>query len=182
MPTQKFTPAQLQALITGIPSKCGNIVFTLSGQTFTASQLVTLITSVANAKATIVAARATANAAVLAAQKTIAANEELISEARSTLSLMYNGVPDTLAALDVPQRKPRSPMTTAASAAAKAKADATRKARGTTSKKQKALISGNVTGVTITPVVTPTASTPAAAPAASPTVTPPASVASPTHS
>jgi hypothetical protein len=45
------------------------------------------------------------------------------------------------------------PLSAEARAAATAKARATRKARGTTGKKQKSTITGDVTGVTITPVV-----------------------------
>ncbi len=44
------------------------------------------------------------------------------------------------------------PLSAEARAAATAKARATRKARGTTGKKQKSSITGDVTGVTITPV------------------------------
>ncbi len=47
-------------------------------------------------------------------------------------------------------------------AAAVAKATATRKARGTTSKKQKLAIKGNVIGVNVTPVTAPPVATPPA--------------------
>jgi hypothetical protein len=62
-------------------------------------------------------------------------------------------------------------------AARAAKAAATREARGTTSKKQKLAVKGNVTGVTVTPVTAPSAApSPSAqpaspAPAAAPTGT-----------
>jgi hypothetical protein len=60
-------------------------------------------------------------------------------------------------------------------AASQVKAEATRKARGTVGKKQKLTISGNVTGVTITPITATqpqTATDPATPPAPAPTATP----------
>src|SRR6202041_1878464 len=41
-----LTTAQLQALITGIPIHCATTVFSVAGQTLTASQAVTLLSSV----------------------------------------------------------------------------------------------------------------------------------------
>ena len=64
-------------------------------------------------------------------------------------------------------------MTTQQLAARAAKAKATRLARGTTSKKQKLAVKGNVTGVIVTPVTVPTAATPVSpAPPASATPAP----------
>jgi hypothetical protein len=74
------------------------------------------------------------------------------------------------------------PRTSAQKAATAAKAEATREARGTTSKKEKSAIKGNVTGVNIVPITAPTAApaqpvsapppaTPAAAAPATPVVT-----------
>jgi hypothetical protein len=60
--------------------------------------------------------------------------------------------------------KARAPLTSEQKTAATVKAIATRKARGTTSKKQKLAISGHVIGVTVTPITEPAAS-PAAQPA-----------------
>ncbi len=60
-------------------------------------------------------------------------------------------------------------------AASQVKAEATRKARGTVGKKKKLAISGNVTGVTITPIMATqpqTAADPATPPAPAPTATP----------
>jgi len=170
-PSRTLTEAQLRALITSIPIYCANTIFTLSGQTFTSPQLVTLITSVLNASTAVTAARASMKAALLAEEKLVLGNVVLVREARDTLGLMFNTVPETLSAFAIVARKPPTPLSTEARAAATAKAKATRIARGTTSKKQKATISGNVTGVTITPVTTPVVvagATPAAPTPASP--------------
>jgi hypothetical protein len=65
--------------------------------------------------------------------------------------------------------KARKPLTNEQRAAAVAKLRATRAARGTTSKKQKLSVKGDVTGVQITPVRTaPAASTASIRPASSP--------------
>ena len=53
--------------------------------------------------------------------------------------------------------KARTPLTSAEKTAAAAKAKATRAARGTTSKKAKLKVTGNVTGVTVTPITAPAA-------------------------
>jgi hypothetical protein len=55
-------------------------------------------------------------------------------------------------------------MTVEAKAVAVAKRDATRQARGTTSKKQKLAVKGDVTGVVLTPVTAPAPATPAPQP------------------
>jgi hypothetical protein len=69
---------------------------------------------------------------------------------------MYANAPDTLAVYGLEPHKVPAPRTAAQKAATAAKAVATRKARGTTSKKQKLAIKGDVTGVTITPTTAPT--------------------------
>jgi hypothetical protein len=61
--------------------------------------------------------------------------------------------------------KAHQPLPTAKRVAATAKLRATRTARGTTSKKQKLAIKGDVTGVTVTPITTPAPASPPAAPA-----------------
>jgi hypothetical protein len=67
--------------------------------------------------------------------------------------------------------KARELKTSKESAAAAAKATATRKARGTTSKKQKLAIHGNVLGVLVTPITAPEAPPAEPPPAAPPPAT-----------
>ena len=69
---------------------------------------------------------------------------------------VYVTVP-ILADFGLAPRKEPAPKTTEEKAAAAAKAKATRQARGTTSKKQKLTVKGNVTGIIVTPVTAPTA-------------------------
>jgi hypothetical protein len=165
-----LTEAQLQAFITSLMKYCANTVFTLSGTTYTAAQLVASFTATLNASSAVTAARTALRAAVLAEAQVEATNGKLVRETKDVITLMFEGVPATLSAFLIPEPKPRKPLSAEARAAANAKAAATRKARGTISKKQKALIHGAVTGVTITPVTSSGASVsliPSGAPAAS---------------
>jgi hypothetical protein len=70
---------------------------------------------------------------------------------------MFAGAAQTLADFGLEPPKAPKPRTAEQLAAVKAKAKATRLARGTTSKKQKLAIRGNVTGVDIVPVTEPAA-------------------------
>jgi glutamate-1-semialdehyde aminotransferase len=125
---------------------------------------VALATTLVNASAARAAAKASLSGAVQAEAKSIAQDGAILREARDSLTLMFNSVPETQAAFLITPRKPNKPLTTEERAAATAKLRATRLARGTTSKQQKAKVTGNVTGVVITPVTAP-----AASPAATPT-------------
>ena len=175
-----LTQAQYQALIAGIPTYCAKTVFSVGGQTYTASQAVALIQALLNATAATAAAKASAKQAVDAEQQVINQNALVARGIRQILGITFSNALPTLTALGIQPRKPPRKLDTAQRAAATAKLEATRKARGTSSKKQKAAISGNVTGVTITPITapstTPTASSPAAsaAVATSPAATTPA--------
>ena len=92
-----------------------------------------------------------------AALETIATLEasdgKLLRDVRGILAVMFNNAPATLAVLEIEPPKVRAPLTAEERVVATAKLRATREARGTKSKKQKARIKGAVTGVTITPVV-----------------------------
>jgi hypothetical protein len=65
----------------------------------------------------------------------------------------------------VQTRKVRQPLATEKRVVATAKLKATRKARGTTSKKQKLAVKGDVIGVVMTPVTHPAPASPPATPA-----------------
>jgi hypothetical protein len=173
MPTtpKLLTQAQYQALVTAIPKYCTSTVFSIAGQTFTATQAVALVQLLLNASAATAAAKAARKEAIAAEQATIAQNVQLVRGIRESLELTYSNSPTMLAAFDIQPRKSPKPLSTEARVAASAKAKATRAARGTTSRKEKAAITGNVAGVTITPVMKFTAST-SSAPGASTSSTP----------
>jgi hypothetical protein len=71
----------------------------------------------------------------------------------------------TLADFGLTPPTARTPLTAQQLAAQAAKAKATRIARGTTSRKKKLAIKGDVTGVVVTPIAAPTTASPPAQPA-----------------
>jgi hypothetical protein len=172
MATRNITPltlSQYKALVAGIPTYCPNATFMVAGQTFTSAQAVTYIQNVLNAVAATASARGSWKDAIAAEEKLLATDGATVKAIRSNLAEMFSNAANTLAAFEITPRKPYTPLTAAKRAAASAKARATRIARGTTSKKAKALVTGDVTGVTITPVTSGSAQ---AAPVATPVVTP----------
>lgn len=76
----------------------------------------------------------------------------------------FAGATQQLADFGLQPPKAKAPRTSEQKAASAAKLRATRKARGTTSKKQKLAVTGGVTGVEITPVMGSSEAAPPAAP------------------
>jgi hypothetical protein len=165
-----LTISQDRALVAGIPLYCPNAIFTVAGQTFTAPQAVTFINTVLAAVTATATAKGAWKDAILAEQKLVAADGTTVKEIRNNIATMFSNAMNTLSAFEIAPRKVPTPLTADQRAAATAKAKATRLARGTASKKAKAAITGNVTGVTITPVTAPTGA-PAVPVTVNPTVT-----------
>jgi hypothetical protein len=88
------------------------------------------------------------------------------------VKVAFSASPDVLADFGLAPRKAATPMSAEAKAAANAKRTATRKARGITTKAAKAALTGNVVGVTITPVLAPTSPAPVVTQPTAPTATP----------
>ncbi len=180
-----FTAAEYQALVNGVLKYCPKTIYSFAGQTYTAAQAVKVISTVLSA----VSATANAKTALTDARQAEAAAVSqyapLVAHIRSDIAALFINDTTTLTAFDLEPKKPRQPVSAEARLAATAKPRATRAARGTTSKKHKATISGNVTGVSITPVtmpgLAPSATTPTASSTAATTTpataTPPAAVA-----
>jgi hypothetical protein len=152
-----LTISQYRALVAGIPLYCPNAIFTVASQTFTAPQAVTFISAVLAAVSATATAKGAWKDAMLAEEKLVAADGATVKEIRNNIATMFSNATNTLEAFEIAPRKVPTPLTADQRAAATAKAKATRVARGTTSKKAKAVITGNVTGVTITPVTAPSA-------------------------
>jgi hypothetical protein len=167
--------ALLQALIAGTQKHLASGSFSLVGTSYTAASLVPLLQGLANAITAVNAAQANAKDTVAAMQGIEATVGPLIGAYKRFIHASFASVTQTLADFGLTPPKARAPLTVEQKAAAKAKSEATRLARGTTSKKQKLAITGNVTGVTVTPITAPTAAPPASP---APPVTP-ASPASP---
>ena len=116
-------------------------------------QLATLRTGVSSAKATLQAKLATETVQAPALRTFL---RDYVQFVMTTFSKS----PDVLADFGLQPNKVKTPLTTEEKAAAVAKSKATRSARGTKGAKQKLKITGDVTGVVVTPV---TAAKPAAA-------------------
>jgi hypothetical protein len=130
-----YTPAQITSAL--------QTLVTLHGAVDTAK-------SVWKAKLAAVAAQAPALLSLMAALK-------------SYVALTYSESPDVLADFGLPPKTVKTPLTTEQQAAAVAKRQATRAARGTKGSKAKLEVKGNVTGVVVTAV---TAASPVASSAA----------------
>ena len=172
--TQADTLAQLQGLILGLQKQLPSGQFTLVSTVYTTPALVTALQGTVATLTALAAAHAALKVALAAWDAEEAKMGPVVLALRRTLQSMYANAPDTLLVFGLEPRKVPAPRTAAEKAASAAKAKATRIARGTTSKKQKLAVSGNVTGVTITPNTAPTAAPPGAqvattAPPASPT-------------
>jgi hypothetical protein len=183
--TQAETLAQLQALISGLQKQLPSGSFTLVSTAYTTPALVTALQGSITTLTALTAAHAALKVALAAWDAEDAKMGPVVLALRRTLQSMYANAPDTLLGFGLEPRKVPAPRTAAQKAASAAKAKATRIARGTTSKKQKLAVSGNVTGVNIVPITAPTSAppgqpvtappaSPAAAPAAAPVVTSPA--------
>ena len=118
-------------------------------------------------------AQASAKAALVTWQAAEAKLGPEVQALKRTLISMYANAPDTLAVFSLKPPKAKTPLTAEQRAASVAKAKATREARGTKGKNQKALVTGNVTGVTITPITAPVSAPPAATPVVAQPVSPP---------
>ena len=176
---QAETLAQLQALISGLQKQLPSGQFTLVSTAYTTATLVTALQGTVATLTAVTAAHAALKVALAAYDTEDAKMGPVILALRRILQSMYADAPDTLALFGLEARKVPAPRTVEEKAIAAAKARATRAARGTTSKKQKAVITGNVTGVNIVPIPAPTAAAaapaqPVNAPPAPPAAAPPA--------
>jgi hypothetical protein len=156
--------AQLQALISGLQKQLPNGSFTLVSTPYTTATLVQALQGLITALTAVVAAHAGVKVALAAWNTEDAKMGPIVLALIRILQSMYANAPDTLALFGLKPRKAPAPLTTAQKAARAAKAAATRQARGTKGPKEKAQVTGNVTGVTITPITAPAAAPQPAAP------------------
>jgi hypothetical protein len=174
--TKGETLAFVQALIAGTQKHFPNGTFTIGNTAYTTASLCQLFQSLVTAMTSQNAAQANAKDAV-AATKGLQAQVDpvILNYKRYVLATFANATP-TLADFGIPPPKVRTPRTAEQKAASAAKAAATRAARGTAGKKQKAAVKGNVAGITVTPITmqivpSPSAQPASPAPSAAPTGT-----------
>jgi hypothetical protein len=160
-PTKAASSARMQAFIAGTQKHFPNGSFTLGNTVLTADALIQLFTSLVSAITAVDAAHASAKDAVAALRGIEAKVVPVARDYRSFLLTTFGTAAQSLADFSLQPPKARTPLTAEQRAAAQAKAKATRIARGTTGKKKKLAVTGNVTGVQITPVTVPAAAAPA---------------------
>jgi hypothetical protein len=179
-PTKAAALARVQALIAGTQKHFPSGSFTLGNVAFTTTSLVQLFQTLADAITSVNTAQAGAKTAVAAMRATRTNVNPVVAEFTKWLRASFGTATSTLADFGLEPPKARTPMTAEAKTAAVAKRAATRAARGTTSKKQKLAVKGNVTGIIVTPVISPAPASPAEQPApTTPSGTPAAPAAAP---
>ena len=163
-----------QKLVDGLTKHAGVIAsLYLGGTAMPNAAIVSKLQALIAAVNSTNTARASLHALVLAEQQLQASSAQFVTDVRQTILAMFSTQTDVLADFGLAPRK-KPVMTPQAKVAMAAKAKATRAARGTKSKKQLAEISGDVTGIVVTPVTaaatpaTPAAPEPAPAAATAP--------------
>jgi hypothetical protein len=144
--------AAVQALIAGTQKHFPNGPITFGNATYTAASLVQLFTSLVEAITAMSAAQLSAKDAKANETGIEAKVGPIVTAYRRFVLATFVGATQTLADFGIAPPKAKTPLSTEQRAAAAAKAKATRQARGTTSKKAKLAVKGNVIGVNVTPV------------------------------
>ena len=153
--TKAASLAHVQALIAGTSKHFPNASFTFEKTAYTTASLVQGLQGLADAIAAVLAAHASVTDALAKLAPVEASMSPVIGAYVRFIRVTLGNAAQDLADFGLAPPKVRAPRTSEQNAAAAAKARATRKARGTTSKKQKLAVKGNVTGVNITPVTEP---------------------------
>jgi hypothetical protein len=164
--TQKA--AQVTNIISGAKKRFpnGNQIITIGGETVTVDQATAKMQTFVDNRDAVETAQAGATAKVAAEQAQAPSLLAFIAAFVTFVRLTFNNAADVLADFDIPPPKVRTPMTAQAKAIAAAKREATRAARGTTSKKAKKNVKGNITAaLVVTPATPPAPAAPVATPA-----------------
>jgi len=133
----------------------GSEKLTFGGVDHTADEVTAFLQGIVDDRAAVEAAQATANAKVAAEDAKEAQRISFLNELAAFLRITFGTVTGALVDFGLAPPKARAPMTAEAKAIAAAKRDATRKARGITSKKVRKAITGHVTAKLV--VTEPTA-------------------------
>jgi hypothetical protein len=152
--------AQLLALIAGTQKHLPNGSFTIGSTTYTAASLIQVLGTLVTAMTARIAAATGAKDALVTEQATQTKVGPIAQAYKNLVLAAYANASQTLSDFGLAAPKVRAPLSAEQLAARAAKAKATRAARGTTSKKQKLAVTGNVTGVTVTPITAPAAASP----------------------
>jgi hypothetical protein len=156
-PSKSAALTSVQGLISGTLAHFPANTFALGSMTFTTASLVQRLQKLADAIIALNTVQAEAKDALSALQQAQEDVDPVIQAYKRFVFATYFDSTPTLADFLLAPPKVPAPRTVVQKAAAAAKLRATRKARGTTSKKQKLAIKGDVTGVVVTPITSPVA-------------------------
>ena len=159
--TKAAALAHVQAIIAGTTKHIPNGSFTFGNTTYTSASLIQVFQGLVSAMQARNAAETGAKDALTAEQAAQAQTVPILRAYERLVLATFASATQTLADFGLTPPKARTPLTAQQLAARAAKAKATRVARGTTSKKQKLAVKGDVTGVVVTPVTSSTAARPA---------------------
>jgi hypothetical protein len=175
------TLAHVQAIIGGTQKYFPNGSFQIGNATYTTASLVQALKVLEDALSGLAAAHSSVKDAVTALRAAETTVTPLLRGYRTFVRVAFGTAAAQLADFGLQPPKARKPLDSDKRVVAKAKMKATRTARGTTSKKQKLAVKGDVTGVLVTPVKSAGPSSPTAAPAelASTATAPPTGTAAP---
>jgi hypothetical protein len=166
---KEVTAALAMKLIAGVEKHLASGQSTFAGGSFAAAQIVAQLQLIVALRQAVEAAQATTASKVDAEEAQLPALVAFMNALVQFVRAAFGTQVDVLADFGLEKTKAKTPLTTEQQAAAVAKRDATRTARGTKSAKAKKGITGAVTGVVVVPVV-----------AGAPVVQPPAPAAAPT--
>jgi hypothetical protein len=128
---------------------------TFAGGVYTPSQVEAQLQALATLRTDVATAQATAKAKVATERAQLPALRAFLLAFVGLVKAQFGTQPDVLADFGIKPKKARKPATPEQKAAAKAKREATRAARGIIGARKRAAVKGDVTGVTITPVTAP---------------------------
>jgi hypothetical protein len=133
-------------LIAGLQKNTPNLALILASQQQSLAQVVAVLQGRVDDDQTVRTAKAAYDTAVQTRNTNLAATQTYVHDVRQAVKAMFSNSPQTLADFGMVPNKPRTPLTVGQKVLAAAKAKATRTARGTLGKNQKAKISGSVPG------------------------------------
>jgi hypothetical protein len=178
-PGKQNTVDRAEALSAGttkhFPNPSQQLAF--GNATYTVTQVTTNLQEIAKLRNDTTDAQANAKAKVAAEKAQLPQLLLFMAAYVAFVKATFGNAPDVLADFGMPPKKARKPLTPEQKAAAKAKRQATRKARNTMGPVAKLDVVGNVVGVEVTPITAPKAS-PSPQPAAASTASTPSTGAS----
>jgi len=131
------------------------LVLTIGGTQYTVAAVQANLQELVSLRAATVAAQTAAKKAVADERARRPALVAFLQAYGAYLRGTFGNAADALADFDIAPKKPPTPLTAEQKTAAKAKAKATREARGTKGPVAKLATVGNVVGVTVTPIRAP---------------------------